>query len=354
MFWADKIVPEEGGDRRTIVVALLIALITGYVLLFYGNELGLGEGAVAIGTLQSVRPIRIRHAKSLQWGTGRTEFTIYLKDSIYTPKNTTAVFYWKDNKIIIDPESLVQFDDASLEKLEITLFEGKIKIDGDSSKGISINKKSTEKSIGFIKDSRAFLPDVNPLILKQSELSARSLDVFGKKLELEPLRAVINPKFTLNRLGDYQILLKTPVNSKTYLYSANSWVDFSWHSLPLENIDYVLEISSTSGFQSIIKRKALEDNGMVLFESSGEFYWRVVANRRVEMITSLERKVILDLKQGEKTKERQVSSEMTSEIKNPSKEKKTAFELFFGEKKVEQNNKTKTGNEKEFKIIFEK
>lgn len=354
MFWADKIVPEESGDRRTIGVALLVALITGYFLLFHGNELGLSEGAVAIGTLQSVKQVRIRHAKSLQWGTGHTEFTIYLKDTLYTPKNTPAVFYWKDNKIIVEAESLVQFDDVSLERLEITLLEGKIKIDGDASKVITINKKPTEKPVGFIKSNRAFLPDINPLILKQSELSSRSLDVFGRKLELEPLRIVINPKFSLNRFRDYQILLKTPVNAKTYLYSAKSWIDFNWHPIPLENIEYVLEISTTSGFASLIKNKGLQDSGIVLFEVPGEFYWRVVASRKAETTTSSERNVNINLNEGEKIKERQVSSSVTSEIKGPSKEKRTAFELFFGGKEAVKKEKVKTGREKEFKIIFEK
>ena len=57
--------PEEKQDKLILVLALLIAIATGYFLFVYDAEFRNPEDAVKIGLIKTESSVRIRHAKSL-------------------------------------------------------------------------------------------------------------------------------------------------------------------------------------------------------------------------------------------------------------------------------------------------
>jgi len=347
------IVPEERADRIAILIAWVIATLIGYFLFFYPrNAADRGQG-VPIGLLHSDKNVRIRHAKSLRWATSRDETEVFLRDTIYTPKGTSAEFRWQDKYFVLEPDSLVQFDEASLDKLEITLLEGKIKADPSTAKFLSISKTVEPKLLLFKHQDIAYLPDINPLIIRHSELSARAVDSLAKRIELEPLRSVVLPKLFLNQLSDYQFVIQSP-HFSNYKFLGQSWLEFKWMPIPLPNIEYIIQISDKGRFKDSAQTQTKNSQALVLFEQAGSYGWRVIAQWRRENLESESKEIELDPEKGEAIPARAISSEKkrgseTSSSKAPSKvlkpeknskpaatvpevpaKPKTPFEILFG------------------------
>jgi len=332
MEWVLNWWPEERQDRRMIALSLLVSAIAGYFLFFYSANFSGIEGAVALGSLQSDRSIRIRHARSLQWGTAEKVCNVYLKDTVFIPKGTSAEFQWKDNKITLESESLVQFDEASLDNLEITLIEGKIKTDSRSSKVVKVAKAPVPTTLFFKAKSMPYLSDINSFVLLQSELSSRTLDRLGKKMGLEPLLSVNVPRLNLSRLSDYRLVLKSP-EAKTYRLSQKSWIYFAWSPLPLKELDYEVQVDVSEDFRHPISVNAKQSQANILFESPRPYWWRLVARRKMEYLVSESRGFVLDVKQGAAVAERDLTSIEKNEKAQSKKAKRrelTPFEIMFG------------------------
>lgn len=338
------ILPQETADRVTLGVALLVALLSGYFIFWDHLEFYWAEGLIQIGVMKSTKPIRVRHAKSLRWGNSPTETDIFLKDMVYIPSGATAEFSWKDKKFILEPETLVQFDEAMLDSLEITLLEGKLKIDPESARFLNMSKM-TPKALYFDKAELTFLPDINPLVIKHSELTDRALNLINRQVMFEPMRSVTSPKLVLNRLSDYQILLKTPQRG-LYRFSERQWVNFEWIGVPLKGVKYELEMAIDEDFKKSIKTKSSTNTAQILFEQPGKYFWKVNGEKSVELIQSKSEMLELNDKVGEPLPSRILTSEpKESEILNKKTKKlgdplllekqqklkpKTPYEILFG------------------------
>jgi hypothetical protein len=347
MNFKNPILPQETTDRVTLVIALLIAFLTAYFLFWYQSEFQWTEGLNRIGIMKSTRSLRVRHAKSLRWGNSQTESDIFLKDMVYIPSGASAEFAWNDKKFILDPETLVQFDEAMLDSLEITLLEGNLKMDPESARFFNVVKPEA-KTLLFDKTAITYLPDINPLVLKHSELTDRALTMLQKQLLLEPTRAVLSPKLFLNRLSDYQIVVRSPKKG-LYRFSEKEWGNFEWIEVPLKGVKYELEMALDEDFKKSVKTKALTNVAQVLFEQPGKYYWRVNAGKSVELIQSEIEIFELNEKDGEPIPSRMLTSQpkptSTSNIEttkapgaksleNQEKLKptkpKTPYEILFG------------------------
>lgn len=328
MNWVGKLIPEEQADRWLILLACLLILLTGYFLFFYHQVVGLTGDAAVIGTIQSDGPIRLRHARTLVWGVSQSETDVFLRDTVYTPKGTTAEFQWNEKKFILEPESLVQFDEASLDKLEITLMEGKIRVDPKDAGAISVSKPVANLIFKFKEGEIGYIPDINPLIIKHSELSSRTVDSLNRKLDLEPPRAVIVPKLYLNQLADYKIVLQSP-ESGEFKFDGKSLLNFSWKPIPLPNIEYFLHISNTSSFKNDLMNSSRREELDILFDQSGEYWWKISARWRREEIDSSSRKLALLKDKGNKIPERSLTTHPPPPVFG-EKGKKSPYEILFG------------------------
>ena len=338
--------PEEKQDRLILVLALLIAIATGYFLFVYDAEFRNPEDAVKIGLIKTESSVRIRHAKSLRWGTAHNEASIYLKDMVYNPKGYPAEFVWKDKKFILEPETLVQFDEAHLDNLEITLLDGKIKTEPESARFFTV-AKIKPKTILFKQNEIVYLPEINPLIIKQSELAARTVEVVERKIQIEPEHGVIVPKLYLNQLADYQLLIKTPLE-KTYRHLEREWISFEWVPLPLNEVKYRIQVGVDDNFDDNVGTETKNSFAQILFEQSGTYYWKVSALKKSETINTETRKMVLSPTEGVQVPRRVISSRQ-DDLPKPLKEQIEQL------KRVNQDKKT--GNEKEknpFEILFGK
>jgi hypothetical protein len=332
MDWVLKLWPEDRQDKRMIAVALLMAAITGHFLFLYRSEFGAMEGAVFIGVLQSDNPVRIRHSRSLQWGTVEKGSRIYLKDTVFTPKNTVAEFQWKDKKIILEPESLVQFDEASLENLEITLLEGSVKTDAQTKKVVKVAKVQKPSTVFFKSKTLPYLADINSFVSTQSELSSRTLDRLSQKIKLEPILGVTVPKLSLNQLTDYRLVLKSP-QSQTYELPQGAWFSFEWADLPFKDLGYEIQVDVSDKFEHPIGTKTRVSQAKILFESPRTYWWRVVATRKAQSFVSEAKSFILDIKKGATTPGRNLTTSEKTGRTHPKKsnmKELSPFEIMFG------------------------
>lgn len=337
-----ELLPEEKTDRGLVLLACFLVLVTGYFLFFHRNRIGIGSDAVLIGKIQSEGVIRLRHARNLRWGESDRETDIYLKDTVYTPRGTTAEFQWGDKKFLLEPESLVQFDEASLDRLEITLMEGKIRVDAKDAASVGISKPPVVSIFHFKGQELGYVPDINPLVIKHSELSSRTADLLGKKTDLEPLRAVMVPKLYLNQLSDYKVVLVGP-QEKTYRFDGKSLLDFRWMPLPLPGVEYQIQVSTTASFKNATGVRTPLSQSVILFDQPGQFVWKIIARWRREEIESDSRKIALGLDSGDPIPHRGISTDVKAvpgrkdALKAPPanqsikpEQPKTPFEILFG------------------------
>ncbi len=325
-----EFLPEEKMDRKILALALLILLASGYWLFIYTSEFPPSFGLPQIGTMRMNSSIRVRHAKSLRWQTSKQEeMPIYLKDMVYTPKDTTAEFIWNNKKFILEPESLVQFDEALFDKLEITLLDGKIRTDAESANLFKVTKLEP-KTVLFKKQEISFLPDLNGLIIRQAEASSRTQEKLAKKIQVDPMRAIIVPKLYLNKLSDYQIVLKSPQN-QTYRYRGSDWIEFQWNEIPLEGVEFNLFVSTRNDFEKKVQTKVAQGPSQILFEAPGNYWWKVVAARRIETIESEAVNFTLSENEGTSLPARSLTSEKEPQTESQKKKRqKTPFQIIFG------------------------
>jgi len=112
--------PDSAGDRLMLIIASIVLSVTGYYLFVQVPEIGIDKGAIAIGKIQTDKVVRRRHSGSLRWENISKEGTIYLRDVVYTPKDTWAEFAWSDKMSLrVEPESMVQFDKVNMDQVQI-------------------------------------------------------------------------------------------------------------------------------------------------------------------------------------------------------------------------------------------
>ena len=285
MLGAIAIIPEEKNDRWVLLLAFICLFVSSYFLFFHQSSIQIADGAIPIGTLRTDGTVRVRHAKNLYWGNVNSDSTVYLRDIIYTPKDTTAEFVWNDKRLVLEPESMVQFDEVSMDRMEIVLMEGKVKGDANVTKNIIIKKAEVFEIIPSPKRARSELADVETLELRQLELNKQWLKVLERKLDIEPMLSLQSPNIYLNRLTDYKIRLISPA-AKEYNISQTRWVPMKWTAPPLSGVSYEIEVSRNSDFKRVISHPSNNVEVHIQFEGEGEWYWKVKAVKGKEFIYS--------------------------------------------------------------------
>jgi hypothetical protein len=362
MFWARELIPDEKTDRVTVVIAFVIATVTACLLVWEPWDSGVGVGAVPIGVAHMDKKIRVRHSRSLRWVSASRSLTVFKKDMIYTPKDTTVEFQWHGKTLVLEPESLIQFDDIEGDKLEISLLDGKLRSDSHSKDIVQVSKKRTPSLLAFAKKELPALGDLDPLVLRHGELSSRVLECLGRNLTIESTRAVVVPELYLEKLADYRIVPTFP-GSKPYQYDQLGWVTFNWMNLPLKNVKFTIEVLAQGSLFSPTRFVSDTNQVKVIFENPGNYEWKIIASQGKEKISMEPRTLTLDSERGVVPVERNFASSVNkkaaplksvSEIageksREPDVElashrntlKKTPFELLWGAPNKDAKEKRK-------------
>lgn len=261
--------PEEKGDR-TILLFASLGLVAVLYLLFFYNPHGPLSNAVEVGTLRTDSMVRRRHAKTLYWHDLRREGIIYLRDIVYTPKDSMAIVTFKDGRTLeLKPDTMVQFDEITVDGIQITLFD-----------------LSLFRLIPYPKVDRSnTLPDPRPLELRQGEFTARLTDKIKGPINLAKLRKIDLSPFILNRLSDYLVVLLRPEN-KVYNLKANRWLQTLWTPVPVDGVLYELQVGQDPAFKRYLAHRPKKNKLLVQFESTGKYFWRVKAHKDDEFVFS--------------------------------------------------------------------
>lgn len=261
--------PEDRGDRFVFVTAVLGLAVVIYLLFFFEFRSRLTEANI-VGKIRTDSTVRRRHAKTLHWHDVRGQDTIYLRDIVYTPRDTLAVVTFNDGKTLeLKPDSMVQFDEVTSDGLQINLFDF-----------------TTFRLIPYPKTVRStLLADPRPLELRHAEYTQRLDSRLKRGLNLERFRKLSPVSLVLDRLSDYTVILVRPEN-KTYNLSTSRWLQYVWTPIPLENVDFQLHISLDPQFRRFQTHRSKAYKLLVQFDSPNEYFWRIKATQGREHIYS--------------------------------------------------------------------
>jgi len=257
---------EKDKDRIILIVAVAGLCAILYLLFFY-SPLDWIINAKSVASIKTEGTVRRRHAGNLAWRNIKGQDSIYLRDVVYVPKNTEAfVTLPGKGTFPLPPDTMVQFDETSLDEIAITLREGtKPKFQLMPSK------------LHMAKLTR-YLQDVMQFELRLSELRQRTLDKVFKELPLVRTSPIFKNDFALDLLDDYDLKLVSP-KSDRYNLKSNRWMKMSWSAIPLAGVNYTLEISKDSIFSRVLPHSTKSNRLLIQFDDEGTYYWRVRAEK---------------------------------------------------------------------------
>jgi hypothetical protein len=284
-------------DRLLIGAGLLCALIASFPLLLGTQDSSLMKGAEKIGGLKTSGVVQRRHARALSWGKIRREGTIYKKDIVYAPKGTTAEIVLSGNeKLVLEPDSMVEFDDVSSDKMGVLLLEGQAKVyaekSGDmESKPLVVEAKKEIQVLPYPRVDAVSLFLVDPAVWReeQNRLGKSIQESSSKKLGLLAEIAVKVPDLTLMGLSDYSLTLLPPQEAAVN-NSSSPWIELRWKEIPLSGVNYELEIAKTPDFRQLISHQTKTSSVRLQLFQNGQYFWRVRAqNKREQTVSSVHR-----------------------------------------------------------------
>jgi len=276
---------ESRVDRFLLGVGLVLSVFAGVLLLTQSQESDFLGKSPVIGMIKTFSGVNRRHARALSWGKIDKESKLYLKDMIYTPpKSSAEVILNSNEKLTLEPDSMVEFDSVSSDRFNIVLIQGAAKL---------ISDKGTEKAVmPALAPVEVQIPEVQkpqlPIFFidtKSWEASQKSLvqSVYSsvKSTKLLPESQVKTALVDLNSISDYKLDLLPPKITNTD-DSAGPWYRLAWTVLPVKGTVYEIEVSRSADFKSVIKHETERTGLEIQFLEEGSHYWRVVAKNGKE------------------------------------------------------------------------
>lgn len=273
--------PTSSTDRLVILAGSLGFTLAAWYLFFAPVTLSYDQTAAPVATVKMEGKIRRRHARVLQWEDLSREAPVFLRDILYVPEGATAEVTLHDGKkIVLAPESLVQFDDITIHEIEISLW--------DKVQKVAQAKPKVFRLMPLPKPPKAgALPDTFGLSMLQQDLGQRLEAI--RKVEfkaLEVKKVAMPPRFSLKNLPDYDVLLASPLNGSKIALNGERWMKMAWSPVPLINITYELLMSRDPNFKQTIPHQTQSTSVNVQFQDAGKYYWRVRVRRANETVTS--------------------------------------------------------------------
>jgi len=285
--------PEDPKDRILIWVSI-VGLVVVFYLLFFWESYSAFKGAKVVGILRTDRMVRRRHSRTLHWHDLKRQDTVFFQDIVYTPKDSQATVTFSDGRTLdLKPDSMVQFDELTVDGIQITLFDS-----GEKQK----ENREFFRLVPYPKVVKTnLLTDPGPLELRQSEFGDRIKKHMGEPVGLARLRKVGKVPFALDRLTDYQVVLLRPEN-QVFDIRVSRWIQALWTVIPLGSVKYELQMSQDDSFGEFVTHKAKSNQLVVQFENPGKYYWRIKAIRGDEVSYSKAGAFVMSRSNGVKSR----------------------------------------------------
>lgn len=247
-------------DKILIFLAGISFVIAAYFL-FFGVPRNWFGTSTPIGEIQTSGNIRRRHSGSLTWQTVSGTKQIYLRDIVYIPKNETAHVKLGPKEFTLPQDTMVQFDESSIDQFEVTLLEIKTTV---APIALPVHKANLTN----------LLPELSGIELRLSEMKARTFSAIYESPPLAKAFPMSPNQFSLEKISDYEIRLVEPTPER-YNLRAFRWMKMAWTPVPVEGVSYTLEVSKDSRFRRNLPYKTKTNKLLVQFDDEATFYWRV-------------------------------------------------------------------------------
>lgn len=251
--------------------------VCSYLLFFYAPKLDI-QGGNRIGTIYPRGVIRRRVARSLSWENLVGSSTLYLRDIIYAPKESSAeVELEGGKKITLLPDSMIQLDEVTSDQISITLIDGQVK--GQDANQVVVKKEAVFRMPAYPTrgaQSVMMAPPIASFELKHSELLGRVQEFLRPKenrIVPKKVSELRNP-LSLSSLEYYVLKLLRPASNR-YNLRANRSLEFAWTPIPLPRTRFVVELSRTPAFSSFLSHATSNTSVRLQIGEEGTYYWRV-------------------------------------------------------------------------------
>lgn len=275
---------EEIQDQVILAAAGAASVVLLYFMFFYTAPVSVKDSRI-VGEIRTVKKVRRRHSDTLSWENLKGAEAIYLRDIVFIPRGTTATIALPSGKNVELPEdTMIQFDDTTIENMEITLENFRL-----------LPLKSPSGKMNPLLD------DIKPLELRHNELTSRMYDQVFRDLNLGRVDRIDKLKLELGNLGDYELNLVAPVEGR-YNLRANRWVKMAWTPIPLEGVNFRLEVSKDPKFRKSLPYKTNNNRLQVQFDEEATYYWRVKATHKGNELVSKLANFTMSLRGGQTPK----------------------------------------------------
>jgi hypothetical protein len=283
----------EKRDKIAVVVASFATLVIAFFLFFF-NDSSWEKSTEQIGTVKIDGTIRRRHARTLSWENVKGDAKVYLRDILYAPPEAHAVVSLNNKKKFeLEPDSMVEFDEYTMNTISVTLLSGQMK--GDISGNLAGNLDREER-LGFSPRSAykliTFLPDISAFIFREQDLGERVTEHTLKRLVFDDVAPVPEIKLTQDSISNYNINLVYPrpesADSPRSVDGPTEKKNFTmlWTPLPFPGASYRIEIAQDAQFNNSIGNHISRSNQWATQLAKGVYYWKVTAMSGNDKITS--------------------------------------------------------------------
>ncbi|NBX75543.1 MAG: hypothetical protein EBQ92_03245 [Proteobacteria bacterium] len=276
---------ESRVDRLLLGLGFFLSLLAGVLLFTQTQDAELLGKSPVIGVIKTISSVNRRHARALSWSKIDKESKLYLKDMIYTPpKSSAEVILNSNEKLTLEPDSMVEFDSVSSDRFNIVLIQGAAKLVSDKGTSTAILQKPEAVEVKMPEVQKPQLPvffiDTKSWEASQKEL-IQNVYTTVKSAKLLPEDQVKLAQLELNALSDYKLGLLAPKISNAQ-DPEGPWYRLSWTVLPVKGTVYEIEVSRNADFKPAIKHETLRTFLDIQFLEEGNHYWRVVAKNKTE------------------------------------------------------------------------
>jgi hypothetical protein len=276
---------ESKVDRFLLGIGLILSLLAGVLLFTQSRDSEFLGNSPVIGMIKTFSGVNRRHARALSWNKIEKESNLYLKDMIYTPpKSSAEVILNSNEKLTLEPDSMVEFDSISSDRFNIVLIQGAAKLISNKGTATAILPKAAAVEVRMPEVQKPQLPvffiDTKSWETNQKDLIQNVYSI-AKPAKLLPEAQVKMTRFELNSLLDYKVGL-LPAKVSNPADPDGPWYRLSWTALPVQGTTYEIEVSRNADFAPAIKHETQRTFLDIQFLEEGNHYWRVVAKNRNE------------------------------------------------------------------------
>lgn len=263
-------------DWALLYLAVTAILSSVYFLILRDAN---GPTQPSIGTISTSQIVQQRHSRATEWKNVSGDQPLYLKDFVYTPAGSTvAVELDTREKVTLESNTLVQFDEIEKGQAVINLFSGKVE-------GALAIRQYDFRLLPFPPENLGHLADPGSIESRHAEFTAKLRAVLKRPVLSRDLSLIDIPSVTLDRFSDYEPAPKSP-NNRVFNLTQNRWIRFVWAPIPFPNVEYLFEISKTVDFKKVISQQTTDFFVSLQFENENRYYWRVTAIRFGEKVVS--------------------------------------------------------------------